>query len=237
MLLKLTGIKKSFKNGILYRTILENLTLNIEEGESIAIKGKSGCGKSTLLNILGGLIPSDEGVMSFNGRKISDLSAVERTEYRKKNVGFITQNFHLLNDRNVYDNIALPLQYLKLTKKQIKSNIEKVLCDLEIENTIRRDIRTLSGGERQRVAIARAIVKNPSILLADEPTGSLDENTEKTIMGIFDALNQKGMTLVMVTHDDSISSYCKKVYQLHNKKLHHVNHTDVRSCQQSRQNV
>lgn len=223
MLLKLTGIKKSFKNGSIDRTILEDLNLNIEEGESIAIKGKSGCGKSTLLNILGGLIPLDEGIMTFNGRKISDLSVAERTEYRKKNIGFITQNFHLLNDRNVYDNIALPLQYLKLTKKQIKSNIEKVLFDLEMEDAIRRDIQTLSGGERQRVAIARAIVKNPSILLADEPTGSLDENTEQSIMSIFDALNKKGMTLVIVTHDDYISSRCQKIYQLHNKKLHYVN--------------
>ncbi|NQX62203.1 ABC transporter ATP-binding protein [Paenibacillus qinlingensis] len=222
MLLELSGINKSFKNGGQYENILEDLDLKIFEGESIAIKGKSGCGKSTLLNILGGLLPLDSGQMMFNGTDISKLTENEQAEYRRKNVAFVTQNFHLLDDRNVYDNIALPLLYLRIPKKQIKSRVEKVLHDLEIEHAMKRNISTLSGGERQRVAIARAIVKEPSILLADEPTGSLDEKTEESILSIFDTLHQKGMTLVIVTHDDSVSSHCQHIYELHHKKLHFV---------------
>ncbi|MBP1991913.1 ABC transporter ATP-binding protein [Paenibacillus eucommiae] len=219
MLLELSGITKRFKNGTKYQEILENLDLRIYEGDSIAIKGKSGCGKSTLLNILGGLLPFDEGEMLFKSRNISTLTVNEQAEYRRKNVGFVTQNFHLLDDRNVYDNIALPLQYLRLPKKLVKSMVESVLYDLEIEHIMKRHISTLSGGERQRVAIARAIVKKPAILLADEPTGSLDEETEEFILKIFDKLHQKGMTFVIVTHDDTVSSHCQHIYELHHKKL------------------
>lgn len=223
MLLELSRINKSFKNGKNREKILENLNLKVFKGESIAIKGKSGCGKSTLLNILGGLISFEEGEMMFDGTNISKLTVNERAEYRRKNVAFVTQNFHLLDDRNVFDNIALPLQYIRMPKKEIKSRVEEVMCDLEIQHTMKRNILTLSGGERQRVAIARAIVKEPSILLADEPTGSLDEKTEESILTIFDELHHKGMTLIIVTHDDSVSSHCQHVYELHHKKLNYVN--------------
>lgn len=223
MLLELSGIKKSFKNGSRYESILENLDFKVFKGDSIAIKGKSGCGKSTLLNILGGLIFFEEGEMLFNGTNISKLTASEWAEYRKKNISFVTQNFNLLDDRNVFDNIALPLQYIRMPKKEIKSRVEKVLHDLEIQHAMKRNISTLSGGERQRVAIARAIVKEPSILLADEPTGSLDEETEKSILKIFDELHHKGMTLIIVTHDDSVSSHCQHIYELHHKKLNYLN--------------
>ncbi|MFD3260267.1 ABC transporter ATP-binding protein [Paenibacillus lentus] len=223
MLLELSGIKKSFKNGSRYESILENLDFKVFKGDSIAIKGKSGCGKSTLLNILGGLIFFEEGEMLFNGTNISKLTSNEWAEYRKKNISFVTQNFNLLDDRNVFDNIALPLQYIRMPKKEIKSRVEKVLHDLEIQHAMKRNISTLSGGERQRVAIARAIVKEPSILLADEPTGSLDEETEKSILRIFDELHHKGMTLIIVTHDDSVSSHCQHIYELYHKKLNYVN--------------
>lgn len=222
MLLELAGIKKSFRNGNRYESILENLDFKVSKGDSIAIKGRSGCGKSTLLNILGGLYSFEEGKMLFNGTNVSKMTANEQAEYRKKNIGFITQNFHLLDDRDVYDNIALPLRYLKFPKNQIKNRVEKVLYDLNIEYAVKRNISTLSGGERQRVAIARAVVKEPSLLLADEPTGSLDEETEKSILSIFDILHQEGMTMVIVTHDDSVSSHCQHVYELYHKKLHDV---------------
>lgn len=223
MLLELSGIKKSFKNGRRFESILENLDFKVFKGDSIAIKGKSGCGKSTLLNILGGLIFFEEGEMLFNGTNISKLTENEWAEYRKKNISFVTQNFNLLDDRNVFDNIALPLQYIRMPKKEIRSRVEKVLHDLEIQHAMKKNISTLSGGERQRVAIARAIVKEPSILLADEPTGSLDEETEKSILKIFDELHHKGMTLIIVTHDDSVSSHCQYIYELHHKKLNYVN--------------
>lgn len=233
MLLELSGITKRFKNGSQYTNILEKLDLRIHEGESVAIKGKSGCGKTTLLNILGGLLPFEEGEMFFNGTNISKLTANEIAEYRRKNVAFVTQNFHLLDDRNVFNNIALPLQYLGMPKNQIKSEIEKTLYELEIEHTIKRSISTLSGGERQRVAIARAIIKKPSILLADEPTGSLDEETEESILNIFDMLHQRGMTLVIVTHDDSVSSRCQNLYELHHKKLAPLGHRSKTNYQRS----
>ncbi|MBP2001363.1 putative ABC transport system ATP-binding protein [Paenibacillus shirakamiensis] len=223
MLLELTGIKKSFKNGTRYENILEDLDFKVSKGDSIAIKGKSGCGKSTLLNILGGLISFEKGDMLFNGTNISNHNANEWAEYRKKNIAFVTQAFNLLDDRNVFDNIALPLQYSNMPKQQIKTKVEKVLHDLEIYHAMKRNVSTLSGGERQRVAIARAIVKEPSILLADEPTGSLDEETEKSILRIFDDLHDKGMTLIIVTHDDSVSSHCQHIYELQHKKLNYVN--------------
>ncbi|OMD37991.1 ABC transporter ATP-binding protein [Paenibacillus odorifer] len=224
MLLELSGIRKRFKNGRHYEYILDNLNLVINEGESTAIKGKSGCGKSTLLNIIGGLLPFEEGVMNFDGTDISKLSAEKQAEYRRDNIGYVTQNFHLLDDRNVYENIALPLQYLKIPKKQIVNKIEEVLYDLKIEHIMKRHISSLSGGERQRVAIARAIIKKPAILLADEPTGSLDEQTEESILNIFDTLHKQGMTLIIVTHDDSVSSHCQHVYELTHKELHYKNY-------------
>lgn len=222
MLIELTGITKRYKNGSQYINILENLNLKIHEGESIAIKGKSGCGKSTLLNIIGGLLPFDKGVMLFNGTDISKLTENQRAEYRKKNIGFVTQNFHLLDDRNVFENIALPLQYLGMPKHQIKDRVEEILHDLDIEYTTKREISTLSGGERQRVAIGRAIVKKPLMLLADEPTGSLDEQTEESILKIFNSLHQQGVTLVIVTHDDTVSKSCQHIYQLQRKELHFI---------------
>lgn len=219
MILELSNIKKKFKNGNEYNYLLDNVNLQIYEGESVAIQGKSGTGKSTLLNILAGLIHPDDGTMSFRDKPISVMTADQLANYRKINVGFVTQRFNLLTDRNVYHNIALPLQYLRQSKKEIKKNIENVLEELEISHLIKREVSNLSGGERQRVAIARAIVKNPSILLADEPTGSLDEETEETILDIFRKLNSKGTTMVIVTHDKSVSNLCKKVYNLKNKTL------------------
>lgn len=223
MLIELKGIKKQFKNGSKIENILENLDLQIYEGESVAIKGRSGCGKSTLLNILGGLTPFDDGEMHFNEMNISNVTESQRAEFRKKNIGFITQNFHLLDDRSIYENISLPLQYLKMNKKQIKMRVEEVISDMEIEHTISREVSKLSGGERQRIAIARAIVKKPLILLADEPTGSLDEQTENSILNIFNKLHQQGMTMVIVTHDDTVSNSCQHKYFFQHKKLLNVN--------------
>ncbi|MBN3524506.1 ABC transporter ATP-binding protein [Paenibacillus apiarius] len=221
-MIELVEIKKRFIDGKQYTNILENVNIHIHQGESIAIKGKSGCGKSTLLNILAGLLPFEEGDMLFNRTNISRFTAKQLAEYRRNHVAYITQKFHLLDDRNVFDNIALPLQYLRIPRGEIKSRIEEVLHDLDMENHIKKDISSLSGGERQRVAIARAIVKKPSILLADEPTGSLDEVTEESILRIFHALHQKGMTIVIVTHDDTVSSHCQHIYELHHKRLHLV---------------
>ncbi|WP_156130545.1 ABC transporter ATP-binding protein [Paenibacillus durus] len=222
MILELSGVKKQFRNGNDYSSLLDHIDLRIYKGESVAIQGKSGSGKSTLLNILAGLIQSDEGIMLFNGKDVSAMTTNELAGYRKYNIGFVTQYFNLLGDRNVYHNVALPLQYLRQSKKEIKLKVEKVLEELEISHLKSRPVGNLSGGERQRVAIARAIVKNPSILLADEPTGSLDEKTEETILEIFKNLNHRGTTMVIVTHDKSVANLCKKKYELKNKKLNAI---------------
>ncbi|WP_036738018.1 ABC transporter ATP-binding protein [Paenibacillus zanthoxyli] len=219
MLLELSRVKKRFKNGMEYRDVLDGVELQIHAGDSIAIKGKSGCGKSTLLNILGGLLPCDEGIIRFQGKEISRLSANERADYRRKHIGYVTQQFHLLDDRNAFDNVALPLQYSHMRKSQIKDKVADLLDKLDIGHVMSSPIASLSGGERQRVAIARAIVKEPDLLLADEPTGSLDEATEQAIMEIFDRLRRQGMTLVIVTHDDSVAQRCGQVYELNGKRL------------------
>lgn len=221
-MVELVAIKKGFMDGQQYTNILENLHFKIDQGESVAIKGKSGCGKSTLLHILAGLLPFEEGKMLFAGKNLSQFTANELAAYRRESVAYVTQKFHLLDDRNVFNNIALPLQYLKVPKREIKNRVEEISVDLQIENQLKKDISSLSGGERQRVAIARAIIKKPALLLADEPTGSLDEITEQSILKVFNMLHQKGMTIIIVTHDDTVSSHCQKVYELHHKQLHLV---------------
>lgn len=221
-MLELAGIKKGFIDGKRYTSLLENVNFVVNEGQSVAIRGKSGCGKSTLLNILAGLLPFEEGDMFFGGTNISKFSTSQMAEYRRNHIAYITQKFHLLDDRNVFENIALPLQYLGVSKGEIKKSVEEVLYNLDMERHAKKNIASLSGGERQRVAIARAIVKNPSILLADEPTGSLDETTEESILSVFDSLHQIGMTMVIVTHDDNVSSRCQQIYELHHKRLKNV---------------
>lgn len=220
MLLEVSGISKLFKNGRTTSTILENLSLSVDEGDSVAIKGKSGCGKSTLLNVIAGLTGIEAGEVYFRQDKISDRNASRLADYRRNHLSFVTQNFNLLHDRGVFDNIALPLHYLKTTKPDIKKRVETVAAQLEIGALLKRRIKELSGGERQRVAIARAIIKNPSLLLADEPTGSLDEETETSILTILQNLNRQGMTMILVTHDDSVARICRRKYELKGKKLH-----------------
>ncbi|GAC41197.1 ABC transporter ATP-binding protein [Paenibacillus popilliae] len=221
-MLELAGIKKGFIDGKRFTILLENVNFVVNEGQSVAIRGKSGCGKSTLLNILAGLLPFEEGDMFFNGTNISKFSTSQMAEYRRNHIAYITQKFHLLDDRNVFENIALPLQYLGVSRGEIKNRVDEVLYNLNMEIHAKKHIASLSGGECQRVAIARAIVKNPSILLADEPTGSLDETTEESILSVFDSLHQIGMTMVIVTHDDNVSSRCQHIYELHQKSLKNV---------------
>ncbi|WP_205027784.1 ABC transporter ATP-binding protein [Anaerosacchariphilus polymeriproducens] len=219
MLLKLQHIQKSFINGRTKRAVLNDINMEISKGDYIAIMGRSGSGKSTLLNILGTLIPYDKGTMIYNNQKVTQLSFDQRSEFRKRHIGFVTQQFHLLHDRNVYENIKLPLNFMKLEKDKIKKEVNKVLEMLDLESFQKVSISKLSGGEQQRVAIGRAIVKKPDILLVDEPTGSLDEESEKSILDIFDMLHSQGTTIVIVTHNTAVSERCDKNYFLKGGKL------------------
>ncbi|WP_202976479.1 ABC transporter ATP-binding protein [Anaerophilus nitritogenes] len=219
MLIELHKITKRVKNGNKDKIILKNLDFKIDYGDSIAIKGRSGSGKSTLLNILGGLLSFEDGQMFFEGKNITKTSLNERAKYRKHHIGFVTQQFHLLEDRNVFENVSLPLQYDNISSNEIKERVKNVLCELNMEEFIKQPISNLSGGEKQRIAIARAIVKKPSIILADEPTGSLDENTEEDILNIFDNLKKQGMTFVIVTHNDAVANHCERIYELYQGHL------------------
>lgn len=214
VIIELHNINKTFNHSGFSQNVLENLNLQIFKGQALAIRGKSGCGKSTLLNILAATQKADSGKMLFNGHDMQAASNKQRAGYRKSTIGYIPQNLYLLEDRNVFNNIALPLQYLKLSKAQIKSSVNSLAYELGIQSLLNKNINTLSGGEKQRAAICRAIIKKPTILLADEPTGSLDDENEEIIMDIFRRLQKQGTTIIIATHDDAVSDKCDITYKL-----------------------
>ena len=211
MIIKINNLSKTFNDGKKKKTILKNLNLSIKTGQSIAITGRSGCGKTTLLNIIGGLLDFDYGDLFINNININSLSLNQIADYRKNYFGFITQNFNLLDDRNVFENVALPLYYSSIKKSDIQKRVNTILTTLDISHLAQKNIKNLSGGEKQRVAIARALV--------DEQTGSLDEKTELDILNIFSKLKNSGITLIIVTHNKKVANNCDLVYELKNKSL------------------
>ena len=180
----------------------------------VAIMGKSGCGKSTLLNILGGLITMDSGEYYYKGEKVITAKQKNLTMLRRKEIGFVVQYFALVDDMNIYKNVELPLKYLGYSAKERKSRVLKALAELELSAKKKAYPTELSGGQQQRVAIARAIVKNPDLILADEPTGALDEMTGEIVMDIFRKLNKNGKTIIIVTHDPNIAAKCDRTIRL-----------------------
>ena len=185
---------------------LRGVDMEVERGELLAVTGKSGCGKSTLLNILGGVCKPTGGSYFFEGKEVSQFSARQLADFRTQKIGFVVQHFALIQDMTVFQNIALPLRYRGYSRKKIEERVYELLDQFELgekENTIPPE---LSGGQCQRTAIARAIAGHPELLLADEPTGALDEETGGKILRIFQELNQKGMTVLIVTHDEEIAA-------------------------------
>lgn len=189
---------------------LKGADFEVKKGEFVAITGKSGSGKSTLLNALGGLLNLSSGEYIFNDANISKLSGSKLAKFRNENIGFVVQHFALIPDISVYENIALPLKYKKVSHKKIKDRVSTLCEELEIGDKLKALPKQLSGGQCQRVAIARAISCNPSLLLADEPTGALDEETGLKIISIFQKLNTEGMTIIMVTHDEALAGVCQR---------------------------
>lgn len=189
---------------------LSDINLSIETGDFIAVTGKSGCGKSTLLNILGGIAKATDGTYIFKEENISNYSVNRLSKFRNENIGFVVQHFALIQDITVFRNISLPLRYRGIPKNDIEKKVDDLLEVLEIRDKKYAKPYELSGGQCQRVAIARAVVGNPSLLLADEPTGALDEATGLKIMEIFKELNKHGMTVILVTHDMEIAKSCNK---------------------------
>lgn len=189
---------------------LNGIDLNIEEGDFVAIMGKSGCGKSTLLNVLGGITKPKEGKYYFNNEDVTELSMDQVAKFRNHNLGFVVQHFALIKDLTVRKNVGLPLIYQGCNRKKINKKVGELLELMEIQDKAENYPYELSGGQCQRVAIARAMISDPKVLLADEPTGALDEETGKKIMEVFQKLNDKGMTIILVTHDSDIADLCKK---------------------------
>lgn len=198
---------------------LNGVSLNIKEGEMLAVMGKSGSGKSTLLNILGCLMKMDSGEYWYKNEKQDFASSRRMTVFRRDELGFIVQYFALIEDMNIYKNVALPLKYQKKKGAEIKERVNDVLRKLGIGDKAKAYPDELSGGQQQRAAIARAIVKEPEIILADEPTGALDEQTGNTIMDIFSAMNKQGKTIVIVTHDSKVAECCSRIIELRDGRL------------------
>ena len=198
---------------------LNNVDIHIKKGEFTAVMGPSGCGKSTLLNIIGLLDNPTEGLYAFNGTEVSKLKEKDRTDFRKGNIGFIFQSFNLIDELNVYDNVELPLLYLKMKASQRTKKVDTVLKRMKIGHRAKHFPQQLSGGQQQRVAIARAVIANPSLILADEPTGNLDSKNGIEVMNLLSELNQEGTTIIMVTHSDRDAGYAHRIINLLDGKV------------------
>ena len=208
------GLKKFYYTDEIETTALNNVNLEIAEGEFVAIMGPSGCGKSTLLNIIGLLDNPSEGEFHFYDEEVSKYSERQRAELRKKNIGFVFQSFNLIDELTVYENVELPLIYLKYPSADRKKRVEEVLEQMQIMHRKDHFPQQLSGGQQQRVAVARAVVAKSNLILADEPTGNLDSTNGQEVMTLLSDLNAKGTTVVMVTHSATDSEYAHRVINL-----------------------
>jgi len=213
-MIEVKGLKKVFQSQDVQTIALAGIDLQVEQGDFVAVMGPSGCGKTTLLNMLGMIDEPSGGNYLFRGLDVQTLSQKQKTRLRKENIGFVFQNFNLIDDLSIWENIELPLIYLGVKRKERKRRVDKVIDQLEI--THRRNLLPiqLSGGQQQRVAVARAIVAGPKLLLADEPTGNLDSLHGEQVMSILNQLNRDGMTIVMVTHSQHDASYSRRVVHL-----------------------
>ena len=205
---------KVFRTDEVETTALNKVNLDISDKEFVAVMGPSGCGKSTLLNILGLLDNPTGGELYFMGQEVGGFSERNRTNLRKGNIGFVFQSFNLIDELNVYENVELPLLYLKVSGSERKKMVGAVLDRMKISHRKKHFPQQLSGGQQQRVAIARAVVSNPKLILADEPTGNLDSANGEEVMNLLTELNKEGTTIVMVTHSPSDAEYAHRIVQL-----------------------
>lgn len=213
-MIETTEIARMYKMGTEVVHALESITISIDKGEYVAFMGPSGSGKSTLMNIIGCLDTPTNGKYVLNNQDVSHLTENELAEIRNKEIGFVFQTFNLLPRASSLDNVALPLIYAGYGKYDREERAMQVLEDVGLADRAKHKSNELSGGQRQRVAIARALVNNPSIILADEPTGNLDSKTSYDIMDLFQKLHDGGNTIIMVTHEDDISHYAHRIVKL-----------------------
>jgi putative ABC transport system ATP-binding protein len=228
-MLKIANLTKVFRTDEVETTALHKVSFQIQKGEFVAIMGPSGCGKSTLLNILGLLDNPTDGDYFFLNQEVSKFSEKMRANLRKKNIGFVFQNFNLIDELNVYENVELPLIYLGLSSAERKRRVEATLEQMQIMHRRKHFPLQLSGGQQQRVAVARAVVANPHLILADEPTGNLDSAHGEEVMNLLADLNQKGTTIIMVTHSQHDAEYAHRIIRLFDGQITNENIRTVRS--------
>jgi len=213
-MIKIKKLTKIFRTEEIETLALNGIDIEVKKGEFVAVMGPSGCGKSTLLNIVGLLDNPTSGEYEFNGTEVAKLKEKDRTQFRKGNIGFIFQSFNLIDELNVYDNVELPLLYLKMKSSERRRRVEEVLQRMKIGHRTKHFPQQLSGGQQQRVAIARAVVANPKLILADEPTGNLDSKNGIEVMNLLTELNQEGTTIVMVTHSDRDAGFAHRTINM-----------------------
>ena len=217
-MLKLESLKKTYNQGSQSIEIFENLNFHVENTQRIAIMGKSGSGKSTLLSLISGIIKPDSGEISLNSISYKDLEESQLNDFRAINIGFVFQNFHLVSYLNALENVMLPAKVCNISNPKEKAT--KLLESVGLSHRLDHLPSQLSGGEKQRVAIARALIHNPKIILADEPSGNLDEETGIAVMDIlFELIKKNNMTLILVTHSKDVALRCEKTYVLNSGKL------------------
>lgn len=213
-MIKTIGLSKIFRTENVQTTALNEVNIEINRGEFVAIMGPSGCGKSTLLNILGLLDNPTSGELWFLGQEVSRFSENSRTDLRNGNIGFVFQSFNLIDELNVYENVELPLTYLGIKSSERRRMVEDILKRMNISHRAKHFPQQLSGGQQQRVAIARAVVTNPKLILADEPTGNLDSKNGAEVMNLLTELNKEGTTIIMVTHSQHDASFAHRTIHL-----------------------
>ena len=213
-MIKTQGLRKLYTTEEVETTALDNVNMEVANGEFVAIMGPSGCGKSTLLNLLGLLDSPTGGEYHLNGTEVSRLKERQRANLRKENIGFVFQSFNLIDELTVYENVELPLLYLGMSSSDRKVRVTEVLDDMEITHRGKHFPQQLSGGQQQRVAVGRAVVSKPKLILADEPTGNLDSKHGEEVMEMLTALNEGGTTIVMVTHSPAYAEYGHRVIHL-----------------------
>jgi len=213
-MIKVSNVEKFYHTEELEITALNKVSIEVEEGEFVAIMGPSGCGKSTLLNILGFLDDADNGSYIFNGIEVSYFNERKRADLRKQNVGFLFQNFNLIDDLTVFENVELPMIYTGLSASVRAKRTDDMLDRMHITERRKSYPQQLSGGQQQRVALARAVVNRPKLILADEPTANLDRDNGKEVLELLSELNKEGTTIVMVTHLEDDAKYSHRVIRM-----------------------
>ncbi len=213
-MIKIENLSKFFRTEEVETIALNKISLEVNDGEFVAIMGPSGCGKSTLLNILGLLDNPSEGNYYLGNQEVGHLKEKERTQVRKGNIGFVFQSFNLIDELNVFENVELPLTYLGVKPSERKARVSAILKRMSMGHRAGHFPQQLSGGQQQRVAIARAVVSNPKIILADEPTGNLDSKNGAEVMQMLRELNNEGTTVVMVTHSRHDASFAGRIINL-----------------------